>query len=111
MAQLPIEELLKQCNSVYKLVVIAAKRAKELAEGAPKLIKTDLNLKKITGIALEEIRQGKLLYQPAEAEGAKGERGAAPSSTPAPARVRGGPGRQAGKAKERVQAGAKKKKA
>lgn len=72
MTQIPIEELLRQCPSIYKLVVIAARRAMELSEGAPKLIETDLN--KVTGIALEEIRQGKVLYRPEEAKEAKGER-------------------------------------
>lgn len=72
MGQIPIDELLKQCNSIYKLVVIAAKRAKELAGGAPKFVETDL--KKITSIALEEIRQGKVLYKAKEEEEAKGER-------------------------------------
>ena len=70
MPKTPIEELLKQCPSIYKLVVVAAKRAKELAEGAPKLIETDI--KKITTIALEEIRQQKVLYKPNEDDEAKG---------------------------------------
>ena len=74
MKQAPIDELQKQCASIYKLVVIAAKRAKELSEGAPKLVRSDL--KKVTSIALEEIHQGKVLCKPAEAEeeGRKGER-------------------------------------
>ena len=61
MAQTAIEDLLKQCQSIYKFVVIASKRAKELSEGAPKFV--DEDLKKVTSIALEEIRQGKVLYQ------------------------------------------------
>ena len=70
MAKTQVEELLKQCPSIYKLVVVAARRAKELAEGAPKLIETDI--KKITTIALEEIRQRKVLYKPNEDDEAKG---------------------------------------
>ncbi|MBI3088255.1 MAG: DNA-directed RNA polymerase subunit omega [Candidatus Omnitrophica bacterium] len=66
MQQAPIDELLQRCHSVYKLVVVAARRAKELAEGAPKLVETDL--KKVTSVALEEIRQGKVRYKPAEGE-------------------------------------------
>ena len=88
MGQISIDELLKQCNSIYKLVVIAAKRAKELSGGAPKFVETDL--KKITSIALEEIRQGKVLYKAKEEEEAKGER--------LPAKMGKG---QAGKAKRR----------
>jgi DNA-directed RNA polymerase subunit omega len=71
MAQVPIEELLKQCRSIYQLVVVAAKRAKELSAGAPKLVETDI--KKITTIALEEIRHGKILYKEPGHEAAKGE--------------------------------------
>ena len=68
-SQASIEELLKRSRSIYKLIVVAAKRAKELAEGAPKFVEMDS--KKATTIALEEIRQGKILCEPEEAEGAK----------------------------------------
>ncbi|OGX17691.1 MAG: DNA-directed RNA polymerase subunit omega [Omnitrophica WOR_2 bacterium GWF2_63_9] len=59
---------------MYKLVVIASKRAKGLAEGAPKFVEIDA--KKVTSIALEEIRQGKIFYRddeepPAKAKGKK----------------------------------------
>lgn len=68
MAQLRMEDLLTRCGSVYKLVILAAKRAKELAEGAPPLVKADT--KKVTSLALQEIRQGKVfvegMAQPAE---------------------------------------------
>ena len=74
MAQVPIEELLKQCGSIYRLVILAAKRAKELAEGAPPLVET--SHRKVTSIALEEIVQGKVLYKPAEASAGKRTRGA-----------------------------------
>jgi DNA-directed RNA polymerase subunit omega len=66
MTQMAMEELLKQCKSAYKLVILAAKRAKEIAEGSPPLVETDK--KKITSIALEEILAGKVQYQPEEAE-------------------------------------------
>ena len=49
-----VEELLKRCGSMYKLVVLAAKRAKEISDGAPPLVQMDN--KKVTSIALEEIR-------------------------------------------------------
>jgi DNA-directed RNA polymerase subunit omega len=61
MSAIHTQELLKQCPSIYKLVVVAARRAKELSEGAPKLIETDL--RKCTSVALEEIRQGKVQIQ------------------------------------------------
>ena len=72
MKQAPIDELLKRCSSIYKLAVISAKRAKELSEGAPKLIRTDL--KKITSIALEEIYQGRITCKPVEGDAPKGAR-------------------------------------
>ena len=72
MAQVPIEELLKRCGSVYKLVILAAKRAKELADGAPPLV--DTSYKKATSIALEEIVQGKVLYKPLEDDTPAGKR-------------------------------------
>ena len=72
MAQVAIEELLKQCNSVYKLVLLAAKRAKEVAEGSPALVDTVHN--KVTSIALDEILQGRVLYK------VDGEEGRAPKS-------------------------------
>ncbi len=59
MGKVSMEELLTHCPSVYKLVVLAAKRAKAIAEGAPKLIEGDF--KKAASIALEEIRQGKIV--------------------------------------------------
>ena len=67
MRQAPIDELLKHCTSIYKLVIVAARRAKELAEGSPRLIHTDLQ--KAASIALEEIHQGKVLYKPSDDAG------------------------------------------
>ena len=66
MTQVSIEDLLKRSGSLYRLTVAASRRAKELSEGAPKLIKTDL--KKVTAIALEEMRVGKVVCGPLEAE-------------------------------------------
>ncbi len=68
MAQVPIEELLKRSGSVYRLVILAAKRAKELADGSAPLVET--SQRKVTSVALEEILQGKVLYKPVEAAGA-----------------------------------------
>lgn len=52
------EDILDKTNSVYKLVILASKRALELNEGSPKLVETDS--KKISTIALEEIKAGKI---------------------------------------------------
>lgn len=74
MGQTAIEELLRRSNGLYRLVILAAKRAKELAEGAPRLIEG--GTRKATSVALEEIVQGKVLYKAAPEEGAgkKGRR-------------------------------------
>lgn len=59
MAYQPLEELLpKAGGSVYRLVRMAAKRALELSDGKPQLV--ELGTDKVTTIALEEIRQGKV---------------------------------------------------
>lgn len=71
MTQVAIEELLKQCGSVYKLVLLAAKRAKELADGAPPLVES--GQRKATSIALEEILHGRVLYKTDDREPSAGK--------------------------------------
>ncbi|MBL7085157.1 MAG: DNA-directed RNA polymerase subunit omega [Candidatus Omnitrophica bacterium] len=58
MSYVPVQDLLSKTNSIYKLVVLASKRAVELNAGAPSLVETDGE--KISSIALEEIAQGKV---------------------------------------------------
>ncbi len=58
-----IEKLLSHANgSVYRLVRMAARRALELSEGQPPLIKNPTTDKPTT-TALEEIAQGKVVYR------------------------------------------------
>lgn len=64
------DELEKQCGSMYKLVIMAAKRAKEIAEGATPLVRLDGA--KVASVALEEIRQGKVFYKAPPVKEAKG---------------------------------------
>jgi DNA-directed RNA polymerase omega subunit len=60
MPYIPIEKLLdKADNSIYKLVILAAKRTLEIAEGQPKLASANSSLKP-SSIALEEIAAGKV---------------------------------------------------
>jgi len=61
MAYIPLEKLLNNSNSLYNLVMAAAKRATELGQGAQPLIQT--HSKKISTIALEEIAEGKVTLQ------------------------------------------------
>ena len=74
--QPPLEDFLKQTPSVYKLVIAAARRAMELNDGAPKLVSSDTA--KVSTVALEEIRQGKVTYaaleEPAAKTGGKGSK-------------------------------------
>ena len=67
MVYVALEDLLAKIGgSVYKLVVLAAKRALEIAEGQPKLVDASLALKP-SAIALQEIAEGKITYrQPAK---------------------------------------------
>ena len=54
------EKLLsKSLGSVYKLVILAAKRALEIAEGQPRLVEDAVNAKPST-VALHEIAEGKI---------------------------------------------------
>ena len=56
----PLENLLDKADgSIYKLVIVSAKRALELAEGAPRLAQIDNNTKP-TRMALREIACGKV---------------------------------------------------
>lgn len=64
----PLEQLLTHVDSKYRLVIIAAKRAKQVMRGAEHLIAAKST--KATYIALEEIGAGKLAYEMKAAEGA-----------------------------------------
>ena len=54
-----VEKLLEKTGSVYKLVIIAAKRALELSEGSPKLVEAGAKEKPAL-VALREIAHGKI---------------------------------------------------
>jgi len=63
MSYIPLEKLIdKADNSLYKLVILASKRALELAEGAPVLIDKDTKATTTT-VALREIADGKVKYK------------------------------------------------
>ena len=57
----PIEELRKKIDGAYQLVIVAARRTRQLAEGAPKLV--DAECSKPTTCALWEIAKGKIKYR------------------------------------------------
>jgi len=61
-----LEDMLeKSDNSIFKLVILASKRALEIAEGQPKLVDVDSSLKPST-IALHEIAENKVHYKKAK---------------------------------------------
>ncbi len=60
-----VEDLLDKVDSRYKLVILSSRRAGELNNGGQRLI--DINPKtKISTIALEEIREGRISYKKAK---------------------------------------------
>ena len=63
MKNIYLEDLLdKTDSSIYKLVILATKRALEIAAGAPALVEADANIKPTT-IALREIAEGKVKFK------------------------------------------------
>lgn len=62
MIDIPVEDLLKITGSVYKLVILAARRTVELNNGAKSEI-DDPSIKKMSTIALYEIAEGKIKYK------------------------------------------------
>ena len=61
MTEIPIEDLIKQTGSIFKLVILAAKRTSELTDGFK--AKVDTKHKKLSAVALEEIAEGKVEFQ------------------------------------------------
>ncbi len=69
----PLEKLLPQSDeSVYKLVILASRRAIEIAEGMPKLVE-GVNTNRPATIALEEIKQQKVELKQAKGKEKKKE--------------------------------------
>jgi DNA-directed RNA polymerase omega subunit len=52
-----------EIDSKYRLIILAAKRSKQLQRGARPRIEIDATKHKFTRIALEEIVQGKIQFQ------------------------------------------------
>jgi len=58
----PLKDLLKKTDSKYALVVLIAKRARQLADGEPRLVNNVPSDNPIT-IAAYEVAQGKITYE------------------------------------------------
>lgn len=67
MDYVPLEKMLDKTGySTYKLVVLAYRRALEIAEGQPRLVDLPGTVKPSL-VALYEIAQGKVMLKPAKA--------------------------------------------
>lgn len=62
-----IDKLLDKTNSIYKLVIIASRRAIELADGGQKLVEAPADFKP-GSIAMKEIMEDKIAYKIREAK-------------------------------------------
>ena len=61
MVEIPIEDLLKQTGSIFKLVNLASRRTIEISEGRAPMVETPKDVKPST-IALMEIAEGKVEF-------------------------------------------------
>ncbi len=57
----PIEKLREKISDSYQLVIVAARRTRQLVNGAPKLV--DVECAKLSTLALWEIAEGKITYK------------------------------------------------
>lgn len=57
----PLEALLERVGNKYALVIVAAKRARQIKEGALSVV--DLDTRNPVTAALEEIAAGKIRYE------------------------------------------------
>jgi len=63
MFNIPVEKMIDKAEgSMFKLVMLASKRAVEIAEGLSPLIEANPNIK-TTSVALQEISEGKVKVQ------------------------------------------------
>ena len=62
MINIGVDELMKKTNSIFKLAILASRRAYELSQGSAKLVEIDPNAK-LSTIALQEILSGKITYK------------------------------------------------
>ncbi len=65
--EVPIEKLREKIEGGYQLVIVAARRTRQLADGAPKLV--DVESAKKSTLALWEIAKGKIKYKKQEKKG------------------------------------------
>jgi DNA-directed RNA polymerase omega subunit len=62
MLDMAIDKLIDKTGSLYKLVILASRRAQELSADASKLVNSPSS-SKVASIALQEIIEGKISYK------------------------------------------------
>lgn len=62
-----LDQLMEKVDAKYSLVIIAARRAREIQAGTPKMVESVSN-KPVT-VALEELDAGKLYYEAGKSAG------------------------------------------
>ncbi|MBI4970623.1 MAG: DNA-directed RNA polymerase subunit omega [Candidatus Omnitrophica bacterium] len=72
MSYVPLEKMIENCPSLFKLVLGAAERANEINSGAEPLVKS--SSKKVTTIAMEEIVAGKVKVTPGTGKKSKAKK-------------------------------------
>jgi DNA-directed RNA polymerase omega subunit len=65
MQDMAIDKLIDKTKSLFKLVVLASRRAQELAADSNKLVESPSGAK-IASVALQEIIEGKITYKAKE---------------------------------------------
>ncbi len=63
MQDIPIDTLFSKTGSAYKLVILTARRAIELSDGASPLVKVRAADQKPMNIAIQEILEGRISYK------------------------------------------------
>ena len=72
MAYIPLERMIRNNPSIYKLVLLAAERANQLNSGSKPLIESAG--KKASSNALQEICEGKIKFKDEEEKEKKGKK-------------------------------------
>lgn len=67
MQDMAIDKLIDKTKSLFKLVVLASRRAQELAQDSNKLVESQSGAK-IASVALQEIIEGKISYKVKESK-------------------------------------------
>jgi DNA-directed RNA polymerase subunit omega len=68
-----VEQAQAEMDSKYRLIIVAAKRSKQIQRGARPRVDMDIQKHKPTRIALEEVQRGKIHFDIIDADDSKAE--------------------------------------